>query len=154
MSWVGIHPEISKAEARVKLSAKACCWCVAYVRIFPEADTSRRPACGRCGNPESARIYPGVKFSHRFRFVYAGGRAEWREVPAFRTNYHGLESPYIPPHVWLVREYGDLPPFKILSKSDPPPMRGIDRVFHRQDYAYPPGFIGPHRAPEYHEARR
>lgn len=55
---------------------------------------------------------------------------------------------------WLVREYSDPPPFRILPKSDPPPMRGIDRVFHRQDYAYPPGFIGPHRAPEYHEARR
>lgn len=159
MSWTGCPPKISKAEARTQLPAKACRGCVYLVRAFPDKAKRERmfgpdQPCSRCGNPEYARIYPGVKFSHRFRFVYAGGRVEWREVPAFRTHYNGPESPYIPPHAWIVREYGDPPPFRILPGSEPPPMRGIYRVFHRQDYAYPPGFIGPHRAPEYHEVRR
>lgn len=82
----------------------------------------------------------------RLRFIYADGRVMFHDV-APRGWWLGGGA-LLPP-VWLIREY---PPMEFDVMRDRYVVaHGIERSFQRVDYAYPPNFIGPHRAPEYHE---
>ena len=66
MSWAGIHPEMSRVEARRLLKPGSCRLCVAWLRVHPkDVEKLNTEACHGCGGRDDEGTVKRALTTHR-----------------------------------------------------------------------------------------